>query len=246
MLPNFFKDVLGNSGAAVMQHLAKASEVFEAYLLPRVIVGWLRSSAYGDINIPAECPMTALQKTGYGYSGSADFGGLEYSFSNAPEEHVAAVITVALGKSIESVDVRDIDLARLAKTIDMLCKAAPKAPANQFEHQEVASAIQPEGPISPVLTQPAQNKKVAKTPKIPRLKSSKKSLKITKTESGNTCQVCGHKLFENGVFVGCVCFGPLAKNCKTLQDKSGFTIVLGGECDEDAYLSLIGVFKNGR
>jgi hypothetical protein len=239
-----------------MEHLAKMSEELKTYLTPRIIVSWLRQSDYGAINVPEDCPLKSLSKSGYGYSGVSNIQGCDYSFHNSPEEHVAAVISVALDYNIAPVEVKDVDLARLAKTIDLLVnnmsKSAPKAPANQFEHMETGQAIQPEEPIQPVPTQPATNKtnktksfKIPKTPGAKPKPNTQKPLKITKAESQKNCEICGQKMFLNEVFTGCTCFRPLAKNCKAIPDKNGFTITFDTEWDEDSVLSLIGAFKNG-
>ena len=254
MLPKFFDAVLGSSGFAVMENLAKASKELESYISPRIIVSWLRHADYGQVKVPDQCPLDSLNKTGYGYSGNANIDGVDYSFSNSPEEHVAAVITIALGKSIEPVEIKDIDLARLAKTIDLLCKAAPKAPANQYEHTVTAQAIQPEEPKQPVLNQPATNKTKnnvtkpkSKIPKIPGVKPViQKPIKITKSESKKKCDVCGQQMFLNDVFVGCICFSPLAKNCKCTVDKDNITIAFDEDWDEDSVLALVGALKDGR
>jgi hypothetical protein len=255
MLPKFFNSVLGSSGFAVMQNLAKASVELESYLSPRIIVGWLRHSLYGRIVVPTECPLTKLNKSGYGYSGATNIDGVDYSFSNSSEEHVAAVITIALGKSVEPVDVKDIDLARLAKTIDLLCKAAPKAPANQYQHTVTAQPLQPEEPKQPDLNQPATNKTKnnitkpikSKIPKIPGVRPLvQKPIKITKSESLKKCDVCGQQMFLDNVFVGCICFSPLAKNCKCTVDKDNITITFDEEWDDDSVLALVGVLKDGR
>lgn len=257
MLPKFFNSVLGSSGFAVMQNLAKASVELESYLSPRIIVSWLRHSGYGQIKVPDKCPLGSLNKSGYGYSGNANIDGVDYSFSNSQEEHVAAVITIALGKSIEPVEIKDIDLARLARTIDLLCKAAPKAPANNYEHTVTAQPLQPEEPKQPDLNQTATNKtknnalsKKPKAPKIPKIPGVKplvqKPIKITKSESLKKCDVCGQQMFLDNVFVGCICFSPLAKNCKCTVDKDNITIAFDDEWDDEAVMALVGALKDGR
>jgi hypothetical protein len=123
MLQEFFQAVLGTNGASVMEALAKASEELGDYLNPRIIVGWLRQTDYGDIEIPNGCQLSNLSKNGYGYSGVGSIEGIDYSFQNASEEHVTAVIAVASKQDIKPVEVKDVDLARLAKTIDLLLAA---------------------------------------------------------------------------------------------------------------------------
>jgi len=149
-----------------MENLSKASEEMLAYISPRVIVGWLRHCNYGTVTIPQTCPLKTLVKSGYGYTGTADIEDVEYQFQYVPEEHVAAVLSIATGTVTKSVSTRDIDLAKLAKTIDLLIKAQKGTPPNQYEHTEVASNIQPDQPIQPVLTQPAKNQTKAALSKL--------------------------------------------------------------------------------
>jgi hypothetical protein len=250
MLPSFFKEILGEQGASVMMQLAKTSKELGAYLTPRIIVSWLRQSEYGAMPIPAGCPLTSLTKNGYGYSGTSNILGQDYSFKNSSEEHIAAVIAVASNQKIEPVEVKDVDLARLAKTIDLLCKIALKAPNDQHERTQTASNIQPEEPIQPVLKQPAQNQ--TKTPvksRIPKIKKPlvniQKPLKVTKSESESLCLVCGGKMFQKGIFVGCTCFKPMAKSVKTSVSGGGYLLTFDDEWDMDAHLALIGALKRG-
>lgn len=248
MLPIFFNSVLGSSGAAVMQNLAKASPELESYLSPRIIVSWLRHSNYGEIGVPAACPLKALLKGGYGYSGSTNIEGIDYTFSNSSEEHVAAVITVALGVPVTQVDMKDVNLAKLAKTIDLLCKAAPKAPVGRIEHAEPTKPIKQEEPEPPTPAQPKTNKLLKPPSKIPCLKPTlQKPLKITKSETLTRCDICGEALFLNGEFVSCVCFKPLAKHCKSTANGDSVTLTFDDEWDSEAYLTLVGILKkNGK
>ena len=250
MESKFFSYILGLQGSLIMESLAKTSEELAAYIPPRVIVGWLRQLDYGDVELPKESLLKTLSKNGYGFSGSYEIEGEIYSFNNTVEEHVAAIVAVASNSIVKSVDIKEIDLAKLAKTIDLLIgnelkKAAPKAPANQFEHQVNAQNLQPEGPVQPEKTQPA------KQLKIPSIKKPKKEvqnpLTLTRSESKRICNACGQRMFDGNVFVGCICFKPLAKNAKTtFVDEKHLTITFDEEWDQDSVLSLIEVIKNGR
>jgi hypothetical protein len=250
MLP-FFKEILGEQGASVITQLAKASKDLGYYMTPRIIVSWLRQSPYGEFSVPIGCPLNTLVKNGYGYSGTATIQGLDYSFKHSQEEHVAAIIAVASNHKIEPVEVKDVDLARLAKTIDLLVKSATKRPANQFEHQVPASNLQPEEPIQPVPTQPTRNQ--TRSPvksKIPKLKkkpllNAVKPLKVTKSEASSDCPVCGQKMFSQGRFVGCICFAPMAKSVKTDVVVGGYLLTFDEDWDQDAHLALMEILKRG-
>src|ERR1035438_4530042 len=114
MLIELFKSILGNSGALAMERLLKTE--IAPYLIPRVIVSWLRNESFGSVNIPCGCPLQSLSKSLKGYSGSSKFGELDYSFEDSDEKHVAAIIAVSLSQNISTSIPRDIDLAKLAKT----------------------------------------------------------------------------------------------------------------------------------
>jgi hypothetical protein len=135
----------------------------------------LRQLDYGPVSQIENCPIQNLAKSGYGYSGSANIEGLDYSFSNSTEEYVAAVVAVASGNVIKPVEVKDVDLAKLAKTIDLLVKAQKKGLANQYEHMQSAQNQQPIEPVQPTAVQPAQNQTKGadgkvRVPKIPSIK----------------------------------------------------------------------------
>ena len=244
MLPTFFKAILGEHGASMMESLSKASEELHSYLEPRIIVSWLRQSDYGDISLHPDCPIQKLNKSGYGYSGIANIDSFDYTFSNSSEEHIAAIVSVALGKSVNVVEVKDIDLAKLAKTIDLLIKAQIKS--SQFIHTKPADNIQPEQRIQPDTDQPSLDEAEGKSKKLTIPKVTKKPLKITKSESRKSCEVCGLQMFKNDVFVGCTCFNTLAKNTKTtIINKDTLMLSFDPEWDDDAVLALIGALKNG-
>ena len=198
MFPKFFANILGVHGYPVMEAFVKSSESLGSYVFPRIVVSWLRQSNYGEIKTPSLCPLSKLTKSGYGYSGVADIDGFSYSFDNSAEEHVAAIVAVASNQKIDVTNTKDIDLAKLAKSIDALVKMAPKAPANQYEHTSAASNIQPDEPIAPTATEPNRvQTKSKKTLRIPKLKRpfdlAPKPLKITKSESQKNVEFVGKK-----------------------------------------------------
>jgi hypothetical protein len=241
----FFESILGIQGLIVMKSLTKSSPDLEAYITPRVVVSWLRQSGYGQIHLPNVCPLQTLEKTGYGFNGKAVVMDLNYSFTNATEEQIAAIISVATETNVQNVDLKDVNLARLAKTIDALVKAQIK---QQYEHTEVAKPLEPLTPQKP--TQPNNDQiEPAKTsdprikiPKIPKVK--KKTLVINKSETNKSCELCKQKLFTNHQFVGCSCFKTLAKNIDTTINNNSITLSFSEELDPDAILTIINVVKN--
>lgn len=230
MLINLFKYILGDSGGTAMDRLLKTE--LGPYLTPRIIVGWLRSNKLGTINVPDCCPLQELSKSINGYNGSAKFSELDYNFNNADEKHVAAVIAVSLNQKISTNLPRDIDLARLAKTIDALIKIQKKPDNLTHDTTTVAEPIEQTPPIP---TQPANQPQVQKRRTIPKIPA----LKLSESNSQNLCKTCGEKSFINSKYTGCYCFKPLAKSVKTIKITNGYKLLLGQAWDDDAVLALM-------
>lgn len=240
-MQEFFKHILGLQGWRVLESLSKSSENIASYLTPRIVVSWLRQEDYGQLQVPQGCPLQKLAKSGYGYSGATNIGGLDYNFENVAEEHIAAIITVASGQEIQQTETKDIDLAKLAKTIDLLVKAQKI----QYERTQNAQYLEPEQPIEPEATQPKQTTKPAlpKVPQIPKI-TRKRKLTVQKSEAQKPCQLCGKKMFTNTQFTGCTCFSPLAKSVSTASSPLSYTLTFSEDIDEDALLALIGALKH--
>jgi hypothetical protein len=64
-------------------------------------------------------------KSEAGYTGSINVSDQMYDFSGASQEHVASAVVVALGldRSAIAAGAKDIDVARLGKSIDLLVRA---------------------------------------------------------------------------------------------------------------------------
>ena len=238
MLINLFKYILGNSGASAMEKLLKTD--LSSYLVSRVIVGWLRNESVGTINIPDSCPLQSLSKSSGGYNGSSKFGELDYNFDNADEKHVAAVIAVLLNQNISISTPRDIDLAKLAKTIDALIKIQKKP--NNLTH-DTTTIAEPVEPTPPTPAQPVNPPQVQRRRTIPKLPRT--TLKLSEAASNKDCKICGEKSFTNNKYTGCYCFKPLAKDIKTCKDINGYKLFLGDSWDDEAILTLMEHF-NGR
>jgi len=249
MLP-FFKSILGDQGVKVMESLEKASEDLASYITPRVIVSWLRQADDGDVKLPENSPFTKLAKCGYGYSGACVIQDQPYFFQYVTEEHVAAIATTACDCQLKKTETKNIDLAKLAKTIDLLVKANKQL---QYERTQHVQPLEPEGFVPPETT---QAKQVAK-PIIPRLnkplkkiailaKPKRKKLTVWKSEISKPCDLCGQSMFNDNKFIGCTCFKPLAKSVFSTDDKLTITMEFDNSIDQDAMLALIGALKHGR
>ena len=238
----FLKNIIGEKGIEALDALIKMSPTLKSYISPRVVIGWLRNAKYGQIpNIP-ESPFSSLVKNGYGFTGTALVKSEQYTFSNVPEEHVAAIVTLAFNEVLEPVSTKDVDIAKLAKTIDLLVKAQTKV---QFERTKPANNLEPMPPVKPD-TQNVQTQAVK--PKLPKLKKPVgfKPIKFNKSEVQNRCSVCSGRLFDNEVFVGCTCFKPLAKGVKTNCVNDQITLTFDNTWDQEAILSLTGILRNGK
>jgi hypothetical protein len=249
MVP-FLKSILGNQGTKVMESLEKASDDLASYITPRIIVSWLRQADYGEVSLPEDGPFTALAKSGYGYTGSCNIHDQPYSFEYVTEEHIAAIVTTACDCKLTKSEAKNLDLAKLAKTIDLLVKAAK---ALQYERTQHVQPLEPEGFVPPDTTQAKQAAKpiiprVGKAPKkmtIP-AKPKRKKIQIWKSETARPCGLCGQSMFIDNKFVGCTCFKPLAKSISSSDDKLTITLEFDDSVDDDAMLTLIGALKHGR
>ena len=63
MLPNFLEPLVGKPGKAVLDNLVKGEEQLRAFVLPRIIVGWLRTVGDGNVSLPNGSPFSSLRKS---------------------------------------------------------------------------------------------------------------------------------------------------------------------------------------
>jgi hypothetical protein len=178
-------------------------------------------------------PLSKLAKTGYGFSGTATCGDFAYIFKHACEEQVAAIVLTSLGFSIESSKTKDLDLAKLAKTIDALVK-------NQKDQRIQHNKIEETEPIEHMSPAPKQAETKKRTVRIPGLKRS--ALKLSEEESHKDCQTCGEKMFKNDRFEGCVCYKSLAKSITTKKTNGGYLLTVSGP-NSEVICALIKDFK---
>jgi len=126
----FLREVLGPDGAEALFKAVRRSPVLSQVLVPRTIISWtLSASAYGY-----QGPLPGLTKSFVEfrksespglYSGSLTVGDDTIPFTNTTLYRLAAHVAIALGTEPGAVhaDLRDLDLARLGKSIDILTKA---------------------------------------------------------------------------------------------------------------------------
>lgn len=236
----FLAAVLGARGAAALAPVVKAEPALEAFLLPRAAVAWLGTVTEHDGTIPGTATRLVLRKTARGLSGVVDLG-QPYAFVDAPVHHVTAALTVALGAAPGRPDLRDVELARLGKTVDALVKAGGKARGAEHGTGVHAKPIAPEPPAAPTPTAPeAPGAKPRKKPKLPRPPKTTE-VKLTRTEATALCLTCRtrHRL-EGTAWRPCHCLAGLSK-AEARVAGDAVVLVLGQDWDRDATITLLDV-----
>jgi hypothetical protein len=125
---NFMKSILGEDGQQAFNKMIGRAPSIGALLAPRTILGWINTAA--RINYEGELPgvsnsYVSLSKSDVGIYGAVALEGVHHTFEGHDLVHVAAAISHALG--VESIDIdpslRDTDISKLGKSIDLLVKA---------------------------------------------------------------------------------------------------------------------------
>jgi GNAT superfamily N-acetyltransferase len=122
----FLVATLGEDGA---QALAKAAERWPplaAVLVPRAIMAWLTVVDDFEGQLPGvDNTYLSFTKAEEAYTGTIAVGDTSYGFEAATPAHLAASIGISMGLDADDLDpaLRDLDLQRLGKSIDLLVKA---------------------------------------------------------------------------------------------------------------------------
>lgn len=261
----FLASVLGQDGASALLKAASRSEELENALLPRTILAFLGIVARSDFEgeIPGiDNSYLEFKKNDKAYSGSITIGEEVYAFDQASLYHLAASIAVAIGADHERVDpsLRDLDIARLGKSIDLLAKA--RVVTNELlskkttQAPKVGAAAHPIAPIGEDVPAPPQTgvqKKpeayggdvkapagVPKPPGAPKLPRVQKSvLRVSKNQADLPCPVCSGLQFKLDTFVGCLCFQELSKGVKSLKNNDGYVLEFNADWGQDEILTLV-------
>lgn len=241
----FLAAVLGPAGAAALAPLAKADAGLASYLPARAALAWLQVSDHEEtFFLPGTGVPCVLGKTEKGWDGNLDGIRLE----NASPTHVAAAILHVLDAAPGKPDLRDLDLARLGKTVDALAKAqAKRGGAAGADTGQPAAAIPPQQPEAP---SPAQAKQVGqgdagkpqKKPKLPRPSVKPQALpkaKLSLSESRKPCGVCGQAQFSDGALRGCSCFKALCKSATARPVPGGYEVSFGSGWTRDGILTFV-------
>lgn len=262
----FLKAVVGEDGAEALIKAAYRSTPIENAIIPRAIMAWLTVAARfdyeGEIPGLSDSYFEFAKNEEGTYNGTIAINEGVYPFENANIIHLAASMAVALGSDdAMDPDLRDLDLARLGKSIDLLAKARyaateifkAEAPGPSHAPTEQEGATAPQAPTKqprvskrkPMMqvkdnNVPAPKAKV-QTPKIPGVpKAFPLSAKAMKRE----CQECGLPLIKGEKFVGCMCLKGIAKDVTLRKTEQGTIISFSRDVDPDeigAVLETLGV-----
>lgn len=135
----FLESVLGADGAAALNRVVERSPEMAYALVPRGIMAWVGAAPAYDGEIPGVAGgQLSFSKSEVGYDGSISVNGSRHDFEDHSISQVSALVAIALGVPAQPVpeDLRDIDLARLGKSIDLLARA-------HYAHAELAKKSPP-------------------------------------------------------------------------------------------------------
>jgi hypothetical protein len=175
--------------------------------------------------------------------------------------HLAASVALSLGASLETDKLKDVDMVKLGKSIDVLVKAKylsdtdvlakalpgpPHAPSVRGQPTPPSAPTKQIGQPKPDPSQkPAKAPKEAPKPKhkIPKLKvaipKAGKSFGIPEKAAKKECRECGLPLIKNEKFVGCLCFRDMARFVSLAKADNGYSLSFGKSLDEDAVVAIL-------
>jgi hypothetical protein len=257
----FLKAVLGDDGAQALRKAAERSDTLENALIPRTILAWIgiaARSSYSGALPGIENTYVEFTKSENGYSGQIAIGDDVYEFKDKNVYHLTASVAVSMGVDHERVpaNLKDSDVARLGKSIDLLVKA--RVVTEQLLKKAVAGAeapgpaakptpaADPIAPDAPTAQQAALPKPTKAKPKLPRTSSKATSvpmlpkLKLSEAQLQKKCTACSSGHLRNGKFIGCMCWRDLAKSTTLVKNGDGsFTMSFGKDWDQDAVETFV-------
>lgn len=271
----FLKAVLGTDGATSLKKAADKYGDLEGAIVPRAIMAWLgvvaRSDYEGGLPGVEDSYLDFAKNEDGTYSGSIAIGEGVFPFQNANVFHLAASVALSLGATLDAENLKDVDMVKLGKSIDILVKA------KFLSETEILSKAQPPGPAhaptvrgQPVAPKPPTkqigqpelpaSQKPATAPKeapVPKHKVPKAKVKLPKPARKfeiperalkRECQECGLPLIKNERFVGCLCFRDTAKYVTLTKGEGHYALAFGNSLDEDAIVTILdtlGVNRHG-
>ena len=124
----FLTAVLGIDGAEALCKAADISKELENAIVPRAIFAWV--DTVGRYSFEGAVPgidnsYIAFTKSDKGFSGRVNISNEMYSFSNETVFNVGGAIACVLGMEHQELSkkLRDVDVERLGKTVDLLVRA---------------------------------------------------------------------------------------------------------------------------
>lgn len=214
-------ELLGK-GKEVFEGLCKSAPELESFIRTRVVIGWLRNLPVGNVQVPDYIPLRSLTKNeNGGYDGFCME--LDYTFEGVSETYLTAILSVAKGEAVGEVKCKALDLAKLAKTIDMLIQSnhTPKQTEKKVDTVPTTASERPLPEIEP-------------TPK-------KRQIKVNSIDLKKTCGICGDPLFKNEALTGCRCIKDTVSHMVTVTGAGGTFIK--GVLEDDEFYTLLRLIK---
>lgn len=228
---DFLVEVLGADGFQTLTKAAESHPALSAVFLPKAILGWLdvlQKAEYQGLvpGLEATIDCSATQTTLNAPSGQYRYGSTKSDLAK-----VAAVLLVNFGEDsrVDS-SVKELELGKLSKSLDLLVKAKSVAwiqvangEESSSESSESPEAIEktdlpgkaaapwaPKPPQGPIPQKKAPHMGTARKPPFAGLTRSET---FAKSELQRVCKTCGspqlHKRWN--VLVGCNCISGLLK-----------------------------------
>lgn len=258
----FLEAVLGAAGAGALFKAAERSVEIQNALLPRAVLAWIKVEQEHAGELPGIVgSYVSFCKSDTGFDGSVAIGDELYKFEGASLFHLAASVAVAIDADAEtSVEMKDLDIERLGKSIDLLAQRTRLMrllKSSELEDEELsdedyekkhgkkrfaktAGPGKPSGAIAP--TPPTAPTAKAPAPTTTPMKSAKAKapVKLSLSEAAHKCSLCGSAQFTGPRFTGCLCLGGLAKSARVLSaDAEGFVVQLSSDWDSAAVATLL-------
>lgn len=119
---SFLEAVLGSTGTIALLKASQQSEEIHNALMPRSVLAWIKAAQDFEGYIPGtDDTFVSFSKSEKGFSGEVAIGEELYKFTDASLFHLAASVAVAIDAEYEAVSgLKDLDLERLGKSIDLL------------------------------------------------------------------------------------------------------------------------------
>jgi hypothetical protein len=265
----FLKAILGDDTAEALAKAIVRYPELEAVVLPRAALSWVRlaSSGYNGVIPGVEGTELALSKSEKGVSGKICAHNQTFSFENQSIYYVTAATVCALGLDKHVEVPTSARISDLGKSLDLMVRARVAAELSKVEKPGGAQApTAPTPPQPPTAVQAPAPKPTKigagpdigdaapktmvpkKTTKKPGLNAmlpapKKKGIRILRRHLDTVCGTCGTRQFSGEKFVGCTCFGELAKSVRVIKVADKYELQFGAGWDFDSLKLLVKGFE---